>query len=234
VNGPAEGSGPRHAQRTRTRAASLAVLAGALVAGHLVGWWGVVPVVSVIQGPMLPWVLGRGLGVAAYLSLVTVTLLGLWLRHPWHGRYPWPRPAAALRWHAATAAATLVLTAGHLTSLALDRFAGVGWRGVFVPGAATYRPVPVALGTLGLYAGLLVGVTAALAGVLTRRAWLPLHALAGVCFVLVWTHGVLAGSDVHALRGLYVATGVLVLGLAVTRRLAPSPLAPVRADRPRP
>ena len=220
---------PRHtgaahrAAGSRTAVATLTVLVGALLCGHLVAWW----VLPVLDGPMLPWVLGRGLGVAAYVSLTAVTALGLWLRHPWHARWPWPRPATALPWHAAGAAVTLVLTAVHITALALDRYAAVGWTGAAVPGASTYRPTAVALGTSGLYLGLLVGVTAVLAGALTGRVWLRLHAAASVCFLLVWTHGILAGSDVHALRALYVATGALVLALAVSRRLARSPLVPV-------
>jgi DMSO/TMAO reductase YedYZ heme-binding membrane subunit len=142
------------------------------------------------------------------------------LRHPWRLRQPRSSPTTHLRAHAALAAATGVLVAGHIAALSLDRYAGVGWTGAFVPGQSTYRTAAVAIGTVALYAGVLVGGTAALAGRLFRRAWLPIHRLAAVTFILVWGHAVLAGSDTPSLRAVYGATGALVLGLALSRRLA--------------
>ena len=176
-------------------------------------------------GRMLPWVLGRGLGVAAYLSLVSLTLMGLWLRHPWRLRWRRPLPEAQLRVHAALAALTLVLLAGHIVALVLDSYAGVGLVGAAVPAASTYRPFAVALGTVSVYLGLLVGLSAALAGRIARRAWLPLHRLASGVFALTWLHALLAGSDTPRLGWLYLVTGAAVVGLALTRRLAPSPAA---------
>ena len=174
-------------------------------------------------GRMLPWVLGRGLGLAAYLSVVALTCAGLWLRHPWRVRWRRPAVEGQLRVHAALAALTLVLVAGHIVALALDSFAGVGWKGAVVPGAATYRPTAVAIGTVSLYLGLLVGVSAALAGRIGRRAWLPVHRLAAGVFALVWVHGVVAGSDSSRLATVYLVSGAVVIALAVSRRLAHSP-----------
>lgn len=174
-------------------------------------------------GRMLPWVLGRGLGIAGYLCLVGLTAAGLWLRHPW--RFRWRRPAveAQLRLHATLAAMTLVVIVGHVVALVLDSYAGVGVAGAVVPGAASYRPVATALGTVSIYLGLLVGMTAALAGRLLGRAWLPVHRLAVVVFALVWLHAAFGGSDAARLAPLYLATGAGLVVLAATRRLAASP-----------
>jgi DMSO/TMAO reductase YedYZ heme-binding membrane subunit len=184
-----------------------------------------------VPARMLPWILGRGLGIAAYIALVVVTLLGLWLRHPWRLRRPLLTPAAHLRLHAALAATTVVLVTGHIIALVLDRFAGVGLVGAFVPGQSGYRATAVGLGTVALYLGLLVGLSAALAGRLVGRAWLPIHRTAVVAFLLVWLHGVLAGSDTPSLRLLYAVTGGAVTALAITRRLARVPAADVRVVR---
>jgi len=177
---------------------------------------------------MLPWILGRGLGIAAYLSLTALTALGLWLRHPWAQRWPRPTPLVRLRIHAVLAAATVALIAGHVVALVLDTFAGVGWAGAFVPGLSGYRPFAVALGTLSLYATLLVGGTAALAGRLTGRAWQPIHRIALAVFGLAWAHGLLAGSDSPRLRFMYVVSGAIVLVLAATRRLVAPVVQPRR------
>ena len=112
---------------------------------------------------------------------------------------------------------TLVFTVLHIVVLATDKYAGVGWRGTFVPMASTYRPLPVTLGVIALYAGLAAGLTAALAGRISRRAWWPIHKVAIVSLVLVWLHGILAGIDTPAILTMYVLTGGLVVFVAVSR-----------------
>jgi hypothetical protein len=119
--------------------------------------------------------------------------------------------------------------------LATDKYAGVGWWGSFVPMGSSYRPLPVTLGVIGLYAGLAAGLTAALAGRLARRVWWPVHKVAIVSLLLIWAHGVLAGIDTPALMAMYIVTGGLVVGVAVSRYTTKTPndevaeLAAVRA-----
>lgn len=206
-----------------TAAGAAGAAAGSVLAAHFL----IRVEAPVLHDRMLPWILGRGLGVAAYLTLTALAGLGLWFRHPWRrGTRALVRPATLLRAHAALAAATAVLVAGHVTALALDSYAHVGWGGALVPGLSHYRPVAVALGTVALYLGVLVGASAALAGRLVGRRWLAVHRLALATFVAMWLHGVEAGSDVTTLRWLYVSTGVLMTILAVSRATAR------RAERP--
>jgi hypothetical protein len=172
---------------------------------------------SLLHDRMLPWILGRGLGVAAYLALAATVLCGLWIRHPLRPRFRGPSAAGVLWAHVYLAAASVVLVAGHVTALALDRYAGVGWTGALVPWAAHDRPTPVALGTLALYGLVLVVATAALAGSLARSLWFPVHRAAVLVFCLTLAHGVTAGSDGSSLRWVYAGSGLAVAGLAVTR-----------------
>ena len=102
-----------------------------------------------------------GTGVAAYLAL-TATVLSAWLRHPWRARFRRP-PAAGILWTHVDLGRRHrgAWWRGHVAALALDRYAGVGWTGVFVPwGVAHKRPTPVALGTVALYGLALVVATA--------------------------------------------------------------------------
>ncbi|MHB1486520.1 MAG: hypothetical protein ACYCS7_10485 [Acidimicrobiales bacterium] len=173
---------------------------------------------------MLPWILGRSLGIAAYLCLVALVGMGLWSRHPRRqSARSLVHPASVLRMHAALAVAALALTLGHVGALVVDHFASVGVLGAAIPGLAGYRPGAVALGTLGLYAGLVTGLSATLAGGVARRIWLPIHRVATLTVVLVWFHAVLAGTDTPALRWMYILTGGLVVVLGLTRQLLPSP-----------
>lgn len=208
VPGPA-----RTVEAARTAGLLVLVLGVSVGLGVLVG----APGRSLVHNRMLPWILGRSLGLASYLALAAMVVLGLWLRHPWRSRLGRPSAAGILWAHVTLAAGTVVLVAGHLTALALDRYAGVGWTGVFVPWGAHYRPTPSALGTLALYALVLVAGTAALAGSIGRRVWFPLHTVSVLVFCLALAHGILAGSDAYALRWVYVATGALVLLLQATR-----------------
>ena len=194
--------------------------AGAVIVGSvLVGHWLASATSPLVHNRMFPWIAGRGLGVASYLSLTALVTAGLWFRHPWATHRAVGR-ATRLRFHAVLAAATVVLVAGHVTALALDRYAGVGWAGVFLPGHATYRPAAVTLGTLALYGIVLTTATAALAGIVGRHAWYPVHQLSlGIFAVSAW-HGITAGSDTSALRLVYAATIVLVSLVAATRALA--------------
>lgn len=170
----------------------------------------------------VPWVLARASGVTSYVLLLALVTTGLVLAHPWARHLRRPSPATRLVLHASLATFTLAFTVLHVVVLATDPWAQVGWRGVVLPMASVYRPVPVTLGVLAVWAGLVTGVTARWAGHV-GRAWLPVHRVALVVFVLVWAHGVLAGSDTSALRGFYLATGAAVAGLAISRYGARTP-----------
>jgi len=207
---------------------ALAALVGCLAAGYLFA----LLAGPIRRGSMLPWLAGRSLGLAAYVSLTALTAIGTWIRHPWRHRWPVLHPEVRVRVHATLGAATVLLVATHLIALASDRFAGVGWTGALIPGLSRYRTTAVALGVLALFAMLLVSVTAALAGRLGSGQWLAVHRLAVPVWVSGWLHGVLAGTDTAALRLVYAATGASVLALLASRVLATSDTAIAGAHRP--
>jgi len=211
-----EPSGSTLVERARPVVLLVLVLGFSMALGRVVG----TPGRAIIHDKMLPWILGRSLGIACYVALTGMVVLGLWLRHPWRGRFRRPGPESILWAHVALAACTLALLAGHLTALALDSYAGVGWTGVFVPWGAQFRPTAVAVGTLALYLLLLVAGTAALAGSIGRAVWFPIHTASVVVFCMCLVHGILAGSDNVGLRWVYVLSGFVVLLLQFTRWLA--------------
>lgn len=172
---------------------------------------------SVAGNRMAPWIVGRAAGVTAYLLLVVLVLTGLVLSHPWRSRFARPSAATRIRLHISLAVFTLVFTVLHIVVLATDKYAGVGWHGVLVPMGAQYRPVATTLGVIGLWSGLLAGLTAAFAGRLPLRLWWPIHKVASVALVLIWLHGVIGGGDTVALLSLYLITAAIVLVVAATR-----------------
>jgi hypothetical protein len=207
---PTRGPGPG-------RLVAVALLLGvALLAGHFLAELSA----PALHSRMLPWILSRGLGLAALLSLAALTGLGLWLHHPWRASISGVRPISWLRAHSALAATTVMLVVAHLTAIALDRYAHVGWLGALVPWRSAYRPSPVALGTLALWMIILVGASAGLAGVIGGGRWLAIHRMAWLSFAAAWLHGVTAGSDTARLRLIYLATGIAVTSVAATRAWA--------------
>jgi len=218
---------PRSAEGTlqpaaRPRRVTLDIVA--ITAGGGVSAWLVGRAVGAVAGDQnAPWIVGRASGLAAYLLLVALVVVGLLLAHPRRTRWRRPGPELRLRVHVSLAMFTLALIVLHVVVLATDEYAKVGWWGALLPMASRYRPAAVTLGVLGAYCGLLTGLTAALAGRLARRAWWPLHKVAVAGLVLVWVHAVLAGSDSAALRLMYLGTAAGVLALAVTRYAARTP-----------
>lgn len=190
-------------------AAVLAIVLVSLAAGAAIGG----QLHRSLHSSMLPWILGRGLGLAAFVSLSALTISGLWIRHPARVHVRVPSPATWVRIHPMLAAVTIALTVGHLTALAMDRFAFVGWRGALIPGASHWKPTAVGLGTAALYGFILVGVSAGLAGRLGARWWLPIHRLSGLVFIAATLHGITAGSDTSSLRLVYAVTATFCAGL---------------------
>ena len=180
-------------------------------------------VLDAMNGTAVTWVLGRASGVTSYVLLLLLVSTGLVLAHPWARHLSRPSPRTRLAVHVSLATFTLVFTVLHVVVLATDEYAQVGWRGALLPMASVYRPVPVTLGVIALWSGLVTGLTARLAGRVAARIWWPIHKVAAVALVLVWAHSVLAGSDIVALRGFYLATGSAVLELALTRYGARTP-----------
>lgn len=219
----------------RSAARVIAVALSAAVTSAMIGR----VATSIAGNRMAPWIIGRAAGLTSYLLLVALTVLGLLLSHPRRSRWRRVSTPTRLRLHVSLAAFTLAFTVLHVVVLATDRYAGVGWRGAWLPMASTYRPVPVTLGVIGLYAGLVAGVTASLAGRIRVRVWWPIHKVAVVALGLVWLHGLQAGADSAALLTVYLGTGAVVLVLAVSRYVARSPrdaveelVAAGRAPRP--
>jgi hypothetical protein len=164
-----------------------------------------------------PWTLARASGITGYGLLTLMVCLGLLLAHPTVRRRQAHRLVSQIRVHTHLAVFTLAFLALHVAALASDPWAHVGWAGVLLPMASHYRPVPVTLGVLAVWSGLLTGLSAALAGRWFGALWWPVHRLALLAFVLAWTHGLWAGSDSPALLALYLVSGAAVLALALSR-----------------
>lgn len=171
----------------------------------------IAPATSDRQAQMRIWLAARATGVVTLLLLTFQICVGLVLSHPTN-KSTWRLSKRIFPWHENLWVFVTAFLAVHIVSLILDPYAGVGVAGSFIPGLSGYRSSPVALGTMALYAFLLTAISARYTKLLPTGAWLSIHRLAIVVFGLAWLHGMLSGTDSEALRGLYVITGLAVVG----------------------
>jgi predicted ferric reductase len=170
----------------------------------------ILPASSDRQAELRFWLAARATGIAALLLLAVQVALGLVLSHP-HNKTTWKLSKRIFPWHDHLWVFVIAFLVAHIVSLLADPKSGVGIVGAFVPGLSEYRSAPVALGTLGLYAFIATAMTARYTKLLPAGAWLSLHRLALLIFVLAWLHGMLAGTDSGPLVAVYLASGLLVM-----------------------
>ncbi len=176
----------------------------------------VAPASSDRQAQLRIWLAARATGVVTLLLLTFQICVGLVLSHPTN-KSTWRLSKRIFPWHENLWVFVTAFLGVHIVSLVLDPYAGVGIAGTFIPGLSGYRSSPVALGTLALYAFLITAMTARWTKLLPSGMWLSIHRFALVVFGLAWLHGMLAGTDSEALRGLYVVTGLAVVGAGAYR-----------------
>ena len=176
----------------------------------------------------IDWYAARAAGVVAYALLTSGVLLGVLLA----GRARLPRwPAFAVTdVHRFISLLTGVFIAIHVYALLLDRYAHVSVTTLVVPGATSYRPFWVALGTVALELLFAVALSNVLRKRLSHVRWRRVHYLTfGVWFAST-LHGIGAGTDATAgwLRVLYlVAIGTVAF--ATLWRVTRPALVPARA-----
>ncbi len=201
---------------TRLSGAALTVIAAA--AGLIIVFTTdqVLPATSVHQAELRIWLGSRAAGFMALILLAFEVVIGLVLSHPTN-KSTWRLSKRLFPWHEHTWVFTIAFVAVHVVSIATDRFANVGWLGAFVPGMSEYRTLPVAVGTLSLYALLITGLTARVTKLLPSGWWLKLHRLSLFVLGFAWAHGMLAGSDTFDAAAIYGGTFVAVAIAAAYR-----------------
>ena len=174
------------------------------------------------------WYTARAAGVVAYALLTSGVLLG--------GRARLPRwPAFAVTdVHRFVSILTGVFIAIHIYALLLDRYAHVSVVTLVVPGASSYRPFWLALGTIALELLLAVALSNVLRKRIGHKRWRRVHYLTFGVWIASTAHGIGAGTDATAgwLRVLYLVS-IGMVALAVLWRTGRGAVTPARAPAPR-
>ena len=165
------------------------------------------------------WILGRSTGMVGVILLSVAAAMGLALSMKASSpRFP--------RWlttdlHRYVTILAVVVSVVHLLVLWLDTQSGLSLLSLVVPFTSSWEPLAVGIGVLGLEITLIVWITTRLRDRIGYRAWQVIHRTASVGWVLVISHGLLAGTDTGATWAVitYALCAALVVGLLIPRML---------------
>lgn len=173
--------------------------------------------------PQFWWYVSRASGITSWLLLTASLVWGVLLftralrkiDTPW-----WLLDMHS--WLSGLAMVTMVL---HLGALVADNYVHFSWSELLVPGASSWRKLPVALGVVSLWILVAVQGTSLVRKHISRRFWKWVHLGSYAAWWLVSLHAGLAGSDVtnrvyQVVAGLatLVAAAATVLRIVKPRR----------------
>jgi predicted ferric reductase len=176
--------------------------------------------------------LSRAAGLAAYLALWLDMCLGLTLTATLS--MPYLRRWRAGDLHQFTALLGLGLLGTHIAVLPGLQQQPFGLADLLIPMSRAINPVAPLLGISSLYIVVMVSAVSYARRYVGLRLWRLIHLLSFAAFAMSFAHAIVAGPDGSILwvRGLYVATAVILAFLILTRflrtgssrRLQPAPL----------
>ena len=152
----------------------------------------------------LAWYVARGTGIVAWGLIVASMVWGLLYATRVLGRRA--RPWWMLGVHRFLGALAVVFVVVHVLAVVADSYTSFGLVDVLVPFASAWKPIPVALGIVGMYILVTVEITSLLQRHLPRPVWRQIHLASYGLFAFATLHAMSAGTDVRA---------VLVGGLAI-------------------
>jgi methionine sulfoxide reductase heme-binding subunit len=156
------------------------------------------------------WLVARAAGLVT-LALLTVSVtLGLALSTRVLGNR---RGKVLIGWHQTLTWTALAMLGLHMGALVLDPTIHFGIVGVLVPGAAPWRPVPVAAGILTGWLMLALAVSFHVRRRIGQRRWRLLHYTTFAAFTIGVYHALNVGTDFTGTRGLILA-GIVIAPVA--------------------
>lgn len=181
------------------------------------------------MSPQFWWYAARSSGIVAWAVSAVAVIWGLLLST--RSARGLAKPVWVLDLHRFLGALTLVAVAVHMGSLVADSFVPFGWADLLVPGASSWKTVPVAFGVVAFWLFALVEVSSLVRKRLPNRVWARIHLLSFVAYVAATVHYLQAGTErTNPVLLLVVeAASAAIFGLTLLRILQPR-----RTRRPRP
>jgi methionine sulfoxide reductase heme-binding subunit len=184
---------------------------------------------------LVEWYVARAGGMVAFGLLTVTVVAGLTLSGRAQLR-TWPRFAVE-DIHRFLGLLTGTFIFIHVFALFIDSYMPFSLSQIIVPGAAAYRPLATALGTVSAELLLAIAVTNHYRQRLPYGFWRRAHYFTFAVWLFALIHGLLAGSDSGSAwaTAIYVTAAGLVPALVVWRVSKPpaKPAEPARPQRTR-
>jgi DMSO/TMAO reductase YedYZ heme-binding membrane subunit len=106
----------------------------------------------------------------------------------------------------------------HGFSLLFDKYLNFGFKDILVPFTASYSPMLIALGTIGLYLMIVLVISSYLRRFIPNGLWRFLHSFNVALYVFTVIHALYLGTDlkISSVRNIFLGmNGFLVLLMAV-------------------
>jgi predicted ferric reductase len=162
----------------------------------------------------MEWYVARAGGMLSFVLLTLAMLVGIGLAgRVTHTR--WPRFAVE-DLHGYLGVLAGVFLAIHVGSILIDGFVPFSLTAVLVPGASTYRTIPVAFGVVTAELLVALALTNRYRKRMPYRLWRRLHYANFAVWLGALVHGVTAGTDRTSTWGLAVFAAAAASVCAVT------------------
>ncbi|GCE28583.1 hypothetical protein KDA_40670 [Dictyobacter alpinus] len=164
------------------------------------------------------WDIARAGGFTTYVLLALAVIMGLALSTQLQSPGRWPRLINSELHNFLTLLSSIFLVV-HIAAVWIDPFTHFGWSDILMPFATSYRPIWMALGIVGVYLGIAIGISTLLRPYIGYKLWRKLHILTLLIFMLATIHGIGTGSDTQTrwALGLYAVSSILVALLLIRR-----------------
>ena len=183
------------------------------------------------SGVPVAWLVARAAGLVAFGLLTISAVLGLALSTRVLGGR---RGKMLLGWHQTLMWTAFGMVVLHGGALLLDPTIHFGFAAVLVPGAAPWRPVPVAAGIVAAWLVLVLAASFRARRRIGQRRWRLMHYASFGAFAIGLYHALNVGSDLTGNRGLIFAGICLAPVVWLTYARILMPRARPRQAPPRP
>ncbi len=181
---------------------------------------------------MLPWIVARATGFAAFALIACAMIAGLLVRT--RTGVGGLKGSGMVNLHRHFSLLALIAIAVHGTALVLDTTVDISPLALVVPGLVPYRPIWTAVGVVAAEAALLVHLSFRFRKRIGVHVWRRIHWLTYAVFVGGAVHGIASGTDSGTTWAMALYGGAVgaVAGLTTWRVVTARRAAAVRRARP--
>jgi len=161
------------------------------------------------------WYVTRAAGLIAYLLLWLSTAWGLAVSSKIFD--PLLHRAFTYDMHQFISLLAIGFTILHVGVLVADRYLPFSLAAILVPFVASYRPLWVGIGVIGLYLTLLVSITFYIRRWIGQKTFRLIHLASFLAYIAVTLHGLMAGTDspLWTTQLMYAGTALVIVFLTV-------------------